>query len=129
MKSPFPQRPGASPPPARSFGVPPVGAPQGLGAWRLDAGGDAFALLEIEIPAADANGPEFVRSLTVAEADVARMMTAGLSNAAIARRRGTAVRTIANQVASIFDKLGVRSRSELCFLAVTGFAPGRKGNS
>ncbi|MFL5398320.1 MAG: response regulator transcription factor [Myxococcales bacterium] len=77
----------------------------------------------------DANAPEFIGSLSVAEADVARMMTAGLSHAAIARRRGTAVRTIANQVASIFDKLGVRSRSELCVLAATGVARGRKGNS
>ena len=38
---------------------------------------------------------------------------AGLANAAIARRRGTSARTVANQVASIFRKLGVQSRAEL----------------
>jgi DNA-binding NarL/FixJ family response regulator len=44
----------------------------------------------------------------------------GLSNADIAGRRGTAVRTIANQVASIYRKLQVRSRLELSLFALAG---------
>ncbi len=43
-------------------------------------------------------------------------MVAGLSNAEIARRRTASPRTVANQAASIFRKLGLNSRSELCAL-------------
>lgn len=52
-------------------------------------------------------------ALTDAELVVLRGIFAGKSNAAIALERGTSPRTIANQVASIFRKHGVRSRSEL----------------
>jgi DNA-binding NarL/FixJ family response regulator len=38
---------------------------------------------------------------------------AGLSNAAIARARGRSPRTIANQLQSIYRKLGVASRAEM----------------
>jgi DNA-binding NarL/FixJ family response regulator len=51
--------------------------------------------------------------LSVAEREVATAVLRGESNARIAKRRGTSVRTTANQVASVFRKLGVRSRSEL----------------
>jgi DNA-binding CsgD family transcriptional regulator len=51
--------------------------------------------------------------LTPVEAEVTRLLAAGLSNAEIARVRGTARRTVANQVASVFRKLGVSSRLEL----------------
>ena len=51
--------------------------------------------------------------LTAAELVVLRGIFAGKSNGEIARDRGTSPRTIANQVASIFRKHGVRSRSEL----------------
>lgn len=37
----------------------------------------------------------------------------GLSNAEVAKKRGTAVRTVANQLQSLFRKLGVNSRAEL----------------
>lgn len=51
--------------------------------------------------------------LSPAEREVAALAREGLSNAEIARARGVAVRTIANQLASIFRKLGVGSRVEL----------------
>jgi DNA-binding CsgD family transcriptional regulator len=41
-----------------------------------------------------------------------------MSNAAIARARQTSVRTVANQVASLFRKTGARSRDELARIAV-----------
>src|ERR1041385_7904718 len=50
--------------------------------------------------------------LTMAEKDVAARVLEGLSNRDIARMRGTSVRTIANQVASIFRKLKVTARVE-----------------
>jgi DNA-binding CsgD family transcriptional regulator len=54
--------------------------------------------------------------LTDAERQVALAILAGRSNAEIARIRGTSPRTIANQVAHIFRKLGVKSRSEFVAL-------------
>lgn len=43
---------------------------------------------------------------------VAIALLEGLSNPEIATARQTSVRTVANQVASLFRKLGVRSRPE-----------------
>jgi DNA-binding NarL/FixJ family response regulator len=51
--------------------------------------------------------------LTRAEISVASAACEGRSNGEIARRRGTSARTVANQLASIFRKLHVNSRSEL----------------
>jgi DNA-binding CsgD family transcriptional regulator len=52
-------------------------------------------------------------ALSPAEREVAVLATAGLSNVAIAKCRGKAVRTIANQMASILSKLRVGSRYEM----------------
>jgi DNA-binding NarL/FixJ family response regulator len=52
-------------------------------------------------------------ALTPSERDVASLAAAGLSNAGIARCRGTAERTVANQMASILRKLQVPSRYAL----------------
>ncbi len=54
-----------------------------------------------------------VQGLTRAEAEVLDLLLDGYDNASIARARKTAARTAANQVASIFRKLGVTSRTEL----------------
>jgi DNA-binding CsgD family transcriptional regulator len=52
-------------------------------------------------------------NLSSAESDVARHILAGRSNSEIAALRRCSARTVANQVASLFRKLGVRSRLEL----------------
>lgn len=67
-------------------------------------------------------------SLTPAERDVVRGVLLGMSNAAIARVRRRATRTIANLLARVFRKLGVQSRSELRALHASGGA-GRAGSS
>lgn len=54
--------------------------------------------------------------LTNAEREVAGLVLGGLSNQAIARRRKVSLRTIVNQVSSIYRKLAVRSRRELSAL-------------
>jgi DNA-binding NarL/FixJ family response regulator len=51
--------------------------------------------------------------LSRAEREVVELLLSGASNAEIARQRGTSARTVANQAASIFRKLGVGSRMEL----------------
>jgi len=55
-------------------------------------------------------------NLSSAESDVARHILAGRSNSEIAALRRCSTRTVANQVASLFRKLGVRSRLELVAL-------------
>jgi DNA-binding NarL/FixJ family response regulator len=57
-------------------------------------------------------------ALTPSEAQVLEHLARGMSNAAIARARHTSVRTVANQVASLFRKTGARSRAELARIAV-----------
>jgi DNA-binding NarL/FixJ family response regulator len=51
--------------------------------------------------------------LTDAEHAVVKLVAEGLTNAEIAARRGSAERTVANQIARIFEKVGVGSRAEL----------------
>lgn len=58
--------------------------------------------------------------LTAAEREIARLVREGRSNRAIAELRGGSVRTVANQVASILRKHGVRSRAELVVRAHGG---------
>jgi DNA-binding CsgD family transcriptional regulator len=71
-------------------------------------GNEQFALLSL---------PELLHEqcarLTPSEREVVAAVLRGVSNAALARARGVSLRTIANQLASAFSKLGVRSRSEL----------------
>jgi DNA-binding NarL/FixJ family response regulator len=66
-----------------------------------------YAMIRIAI------APHLPASLTAAEAEVASLAIEGLSNAAIARRRDTSVRTVANQLRSIYSKLAVGSRRQL----------------
>lgn len=59
-------------------------------------------------------------ALSAAERAVAQLAIEGASNAVIARRRGTSERTVANQLARLYRKLGVGSRAEL---AARGLPP------
>jgi DNA-binding CsgD family transcriptional regulator len=67
-----------------------------------------FAVLSVPLHDAAA-----MDGLTQAEREVAVLAAAGLSNLAIARCKGKALRTVANQMASIMSKLRVGSRYEL----------------
>jgi DNA-binding NarL/FixJ family response regulator len=57
--------------------------------------------------------PELPAGLSSAEREVVLALLRGASNADIAAARGTAPRTVANQIARIFRKLRVSSRMEL----------------
>jgi DNA-binding NarL/FixJ family response regulator len=68
-------------------------------------------------------GADARSGLTKAEEAVLRLLLAGHGNGAIARKRSVSARTVANQVAAIFRKLGVCSRIELaarCAAAADG---------
>jgi DNA-binding NarL/FixJ family response regulator len=51
--------------------------------------------------------------LTASEWEIVDMIREGRSNREIAQFRGTSSRTVANQIAGLFKKLGVSSRSAL----------------
>lgn len=78
--------------------------PPSLVAYEIEPGKVLFVHA---IPKAKVGG------LTAAEDEVLALLLDGYNNAAIAKARGTSPRTAANQVASIFRKLGVASRAEL----------------
>ena len=61
-------------------------------------------------------GAEPFRRLTRAEWDILEQIVARRSNAEISRQRATSARTVANQIAGIFRKLGIGSRRELTSL-------------
>src|SRR5262245_36406460 len=61
--------------------------------------------------------------LTPAERTGAVALLEGLSNAEIACLRGSASRTVANQIAAIYRKLGVRSRAELAARWANSLSP------
>ncbi len=65
--------------------------------------------------------PRDLSCLTAAEHATVRLILAGLSNAEIGDARGVASRTVANQIASTYEKLGIHSRAELA--ALSGEAP------
>lgn len=54
--------------------------------------------------------------LTRAERETASLAAKGLSNRGIAQHRGTALRTVANQLAAAYRKLRIAGRRELCAL-------------
>jgi len=74
----------------------------------------ALALADLEAPLHEAQSSDASEApLTCAEREVRALVLAGRSNAEIARARGTSLRTVANQIASMFRKLGVGSRIHL----------------
>jgi DNA-binding NarL/FixJ family response regulator len=89
-------------------------APRGL---RREPSRKATERLIISFPIYDV---DWQQGLSSSEVSVAEGALAGMERSQIAARRGTAVRTIVNQVTSIFRKLGVSSRMELSFYVATG---------
>ena len=82
---------------------------------RAAGGGIAFDAGPSEVLLAAASGPDAdpvaALGLTPREGDVLRLLAAGLTNDAIARRLGVAQKTVRNQVSAVFTKLGVDNRA------------------
>ena len=70
-------------------------------------------LVLLSVPAEALLDPSAASRLTAAERAVVELVLEGLSNAAVARKRRVSARTIAKQLASAYQKLGVGSRREL----------------
>ena len=62
-------------------------------------------------------------ALTAAETAVLQLVARGLDNHAIAKQLGKSEKTVRNQVSTIFDKLGVRTRAEAIVQAIGGRPP------
>lgn len=90
-------------------------SPSGLAVDVIDDGEFAVLSWPIEGLAVD--------RLSRAEREVLAQVLRGASNAEIARARGSAVRTVANQVAAVLHKLGVASRFDL----IRRFGDGARG--
>lgn len=77
---------------------------------RVPLGVEAIVALEAPVAAHD------LSKLTAAERAVAHDLVCALSHGEIARRRKRSVRTVANQISSIYKKLKVSDRNELITL-------------
>lgn len=99
--------PGHTPASGGKFRILPVPAPNA----RITRLGER--LLLVNAPIAPRFTPEAESVLTDAEKAVIELTLGGLSNAAIARKRRVSPRTIANQLAAAYKKVGVGSRREL----------------
>lgn len=64
-----------------------------------------------------------LRRLTLREAGVARLVGEGLSDEQVAERLGIGVADVSAELAEVFRKLGLRSRTELALLAPEGGGP------
>jgi len=84
--------------------------------FELRIGGER--LVVTSVPLDDDVDDARLRQLTKAERDVALDAAAGMSNAAIAKKRKRALRTVANQLASVYRKLDVVSRAQLAAIVV-----------
>lgn len=84
-----------------------------LGSERQGEGEGGYVIVALPVAAG-----QWQRELTDAERDIAARILRGESNRDIAERRGTSVRTVANQIAGLYHKLGIASRAELAALAI-----------
>ena len=93
-----------------------LNAPAGMAVHRFDTGGSEFAIFEWPI-----RGPptDWV-ALTLAERHVVELALEGCSNKEIAVWRGCSIRTVANELRSAYQKLGIRCRAELSARAAWG---------
>jgi DNA-binding NarL/FixJ family response regulator len=85
--------------------------------FEIVVGGETLVVTSVP---ADVRGvsDECLSGLTDAEREIALDVADGLSNQAIATKRNRAVRTVANQLASIYRKLRIASRSELTVIVL-----------
>jgi DNA-binding NarL/FixJ family response regulator len=107
--------------PSSVDGVASLPPPPGLRVERIVLD-EEYLVLSFPIPKFD-----MPASLTAAEREVALAVLRGEPNEEIARNRKTSMRTVANQVAAIFAKIGVVSRVELARALAPSRESGRPG--
>jgi DNA-binding CsgD family transcriptional regulator len=86
---------------------PAIPTPVDLRATRASVGSEKLVVFSLPL-----GSPALPETLSPAERAIALMLLESWSSSEIAKARHTSVRTVANQLASIFRKLGVGSRAE-----------------
>jgi DNA-binding CsgD family transcriptional regulator/tetratricopeptide (TPR) repeat protein len=71
--------------------------------------------------------PRWARPLTTREREIARLASAGITSAEIARRLYISVRTVDNHLGRIYRKLDISTRSALVHLVLTGRPSSHRG--
>lgn len=84
--------------------------------FNLEIEGVALVVLSRPAPRKTRRARKTLGPLTKTEKSVVARLVRGESTARIAKGRGTSARTVANQIAAIYRKLGVGSRRELAAL-------------
>ena len=79
---------------------------------EIEANGESLVSLRAPIPIR----LDLESKMSAAETHVAWLTCDGLSNREIAEIRGSSERTVANQIGSLFQKLGIARRTELAML-------------
>ncbi len=95
--------------------VPGSARTSGLRASRVMLGPTELLVLTYEVPRL-----RLSVHLTKTEHEIVRGVVSGRSNAEIARGRRRSPRTIANQLAAIYRKLGIHSRLQLIAVCASG---------
>lgn len=85
--------------------APTLALPEGARVTNL---GPDLAVIDFPVP-----GAILPAALTNAEQEVALLVFEGATDEQIAARRGASIKTVGNQLGSIFRKLGISSRAEL----------------
>ncbi len=102
--------------PIRSTAFAVQAPPAELRAQRVVIDGEECLILSHALPGGAIGDP--FATLAPAQREVATLVLEGYSNARIAALRGTSQRTVAKQLDTIYRRLGVRSRAELCVLGL-----------
>jgi DNA-binding NarL/FixJ family response regulator len=103
-------------------GLETIAPPAGLRISELDFGHERYMVLSYPVPRWT-----LPAVLTAAETEVVRAILAGESREAVAKARGSSLRTVANLLAQAFRKLGVRSRVELALFCSRADSPASAG--
>ena len=90
--------------------------PRGLSLEPEEPASSGSIVLSFSLETPPSLGAHF-QPVTASERAVLSLLLDGASNRRIASLRGTSERTVANQVSSIFRKLGVSSRLDLAVVA------------
>jgi DNA-binding CsgD family transcriptional regulator len=98
----------ACPSPMHPSRPPPSNGPANLDVWWLVVESEVLAVLSY--PLAE---PVRFEALTAGERDIVDGVRRGLTNREIAARRETSVKTVSNQLAHLYRKLGIGSRRQL----------------
>jgi DNA-binding NarL/FixJ family response regulator len=85
---------------------------------RLAAGGETVLSPSLAAMLVRRHRQRSDERLSARELEVLRLVTEGLPNKVIGRRLGISERTVENHMRSVFDKLGVASRTEAVVLAL-----------